>query len=200
MPAGVNSSSAIAVNSALSVTPNVARGLGLGADPPGARSSSNLSEGRLVRIYAGQLFDPDTLQLLPRCVVTVSHDSGLVLDVRPYSDQQLEADKVDFADTNAVVDLRSATVLPGLVDAHVHSECFLRLRGHLSIPRRAVGSIAERVHGTMYDVRVLTVHGAGRLAVSWRFLDQPESNRLSRAVRPASALQQQRVWRPNLES
>ncbi|RDX46801.1 hypothetical protein OH76DRAFT_1442743 [Lentinus brumalis] len=72
---------------------------------------------RLVKIYAGKLFDPDTLQLLPQRVVTVSQDSGLILDVRPYAGD--EAQDVDFAGEDAV-DLRAATVLPGLVDLHVH--------------------------------------------------------------------------------
>lgn len=102
-------------------------------------TEGRLSKERLVRIYAGKLFDPDTLQLLPSRVLTVSQHSGLILDVRPYTPQQL-AD-VDFAgpsdggdgDGHAVhdhherqhenVDLTRATVLPGLVDAHVHCEC-----------------------------------------------------------------------------
>ncbi|KAH9926465.1 uncharacterized protein B0H18DRAFT_1085040 [Fomitopsis serialis] len=70
-----------------------------------------------MRIYAGKLFDPYTLELLPRRVITTSADSGLVLDVQPY-DAAGEAG-VDFADP-AMVDLREATVLPGFVDAHIH--------------------------------------------------------------------------------
>lgn len=74
---------------------------------------------RTMKIYAGKLFDPYTLALLPQRVITTSPESGLVLGVAPYS----TADEagVDFAD-EAVVDLRQATVLPGLVDAHVHRE------------------------------------------------------------------------------
>ncbi|KAI0652579.1 hypothetical protein C8Q79DRAFT_898223 [Trametes meyenii] len=64
------------------------------------------------------LFDPETLQLQPRRVVTVSQLSGLVLDVQPYSERDVRS--VDFSDENTVVDLRDATVLPGFVDAHVH--------------------------------------------------------------------------------
>lgn len=76
--------------------------------------------GRLVRIYAGKLFDPHVLQLLPQCVVTVSEQLGLVVDVRSYAEQ--EANAVDFARDETAIDLRKATVLPGFVDAHVHSE------------------------------------------------------------------------------
>lgn len=72
-----------------------------------------------MKIYAGKLYDPYTLALLPQRVITTSAESGLVLDVAPYSAED-EAG-VDFADP-AVVDLRQATVLPGFVDAHVHRE------------------------------------------------------------------------------
>ncbi|PIL31293.1 hypothetical protein GSI_05991 [Ganoderma sinense ZZ0214-1] len=74
--------------------------------------------GRLVRIYAGKLFDPHALQLLPQRVVTVSEALGLVVDVRPYAEG--EASAVDFARDETAIDLRDATVLPGFVDAHVH--------------------------------------------------------------------------------
>ena len=77
---------------------------------------------RLVRVYAGKLFDPYALKLLPRRVVTVSQARGLVLDVQPYTDQELGG--ADFSGAHAV-DLSEATVLPGFVDAHVHSESVL---------------------------------------------------------------------------
>ena len=70
-----------------------------------------------MQIYAGKLFDPYTLALLPQQLITTSAESGLVLDVTPYNASH-EAD-TDFADP-AVVDLRQATLLPGFVDAHVH--------------------------------------------------------------------------------
>ncbi|KZT03501.1 uncharacterized protein LAESUDRAFT_659678 [Laetiporus sulphureus 93-53] len=68
-----------------------------------------------MQIYAGKLFDPYTLQLLENQVITVSPESGLVLDVQPFS----------ITNTNDLsgpqcIDLRHATVLPGFVDAHVH--------------------------------------------------------------------------------
>ncbi|KAI0355152.1 hypothetical protein OH77DRAFT_1403522 [Trametes cingulata] len=75
------------------------------------------SPERVIRIYAGKLFDPQTLELQPHRVVTVSPSSGLVLDVKPYSAEELE--DIAFTDENHV-DLRHATVLPGFVDAHVH--------------------------------------------------------------------------------
>ncbi|KAI0673847.1 hypothetical protein C8Q78DRAFT_1068083 [Trametes maxima] len=90
------------------------------ATPGAGRSSSPRAGGseRVMKIYAGSLFDPETLQLQPRRVVTVSQLSGLVLDVQPYSERDVR--RVDFSDENETVDLRDATVLPGFVDAHVH--------------------------------------------------------------------------------
>ncbi|KAI0658376.1 hypothetical protein C8Q70DRAFT_917802 [Cubamyces menziesii] len=86
----------------------------MATDPP----TANAAQERVIRIYAGQLFDPESLQLQPRQKITVSQDSGLILDVQPYS--ATEENEVDFADTDTVVDQRDATVLPGFVDTHVH--------------------------------------------------------------------------------
>ena len=84
------------------------------------RPASGVTPGeQLVKIYAGKLFDPDTLQFLPQRMVTVARNAGLVLDVQPWTAEQLR--DVDFEDANTV-DLRDATVLPGFVDAHVHRE------------------------------------------------------------------------------
>ncbi|KAH9842337.1 uncharacterized protein C8Q71DRAFT_732425 [Rhodofomes roseus] len=68
-----------------------------------------------VKIYAGKLFDSINLQLLENRVISVSPDSGLVLDVSSFSRE----DRIAWDDPQ-VVDLRHATVLPGLVDVHVH--------------------------------------------------------------------------------
>ncbi|OBZ78983.1 hypothetical protein A0H81_01314 [Grifola frondosa] len=70
-----------------------------------------------MKIYAGRLFDPYTLLLAPNRVITVDQDAGLVVDVQPFS--EMEERGVDFS-AEGVVDLRSETVLPGFVDAHVH--------------------------------------------------------------------------------
>ncbi|OSD00879.1 hypothetical protein PYCCODRAFT_1413611 [Trametes coccinea BRFM310] len=72
---------------------------------------------RTIRIYAGKLYDPESLQLLPQRVISVSPRLGLVLDIQSYSAK--ETDEVDFTHEDEV-DLRDATVLPGFVDTHVH--------------------------------------------------------------------------------
>ena len=98
----------------------------LGRTTPGGlgRVGDGDEDNGAVKIYAGKLFDPYTLQLLPQRVVTVSPASGLVVDVREWTAEELQ--KVNFADEEGVVDLRGLTVLPGFVDAHVHSESSVR--------------------------------------------------------------------------
>jgi imidazolonepropionase-like amidohydrolase len=75
----------------------------------------------VIKIYAGKLFDPYTLELLENRVITVSEDSGLIVDVQPFSDLDYCLDSINAKN----VDLRELTVLPGFVDAHVH--CMLEL-------------------------------------------------------------------------
>ncbi|KAF7377432.1 Amidohydro-rel domain-containing protein [Mycena sanguinolenta] len=63
-------------------------------------------------IAAGQLFDPYLLQLVPNQLITVSQDTGLVLDVCSFSSSsELPPETID---------LRHLTVVPGFVDVHVH--------------------------------------------------------------------------------
>ncbi|KAI0066404.1 hypothetical protein BV25DRAFT_1878246 [Artomyces pyxidatus] len=76
---------------------------------------------RTVTIYAGKLFDSEQGALLSARVLTVSPSSGLILDVQPYEPDQIERSAAAlFADPKAAIDLRSQTLLPGLVDTHVH--------------------------------------------------------------------------------
>ncbi|KAJ6482559.1 hypothetical protein C8R45DRAFT_904822 [Mycena sanguinolenta] len=64
------------------------------------------------RIAAGQLFDPYLLQLVPNQLITVSQETGLVLDVCSFgSSSELPPETID---------LRHLTVVPGFVDVHVH--------------------------------------------------------------------------------
>ncbi|ETW86701.1 hypothetical protein HETIRDRAFT_456627 [Heterobasidion irregulare TC 32-1] len=93
-----------------------------------ARSSSNGGDDRgLFRIYAGRLFDPDSLALLANQLIAVSPSSGLVISVRPFDPARVpfgpDAKPGPSEDPRAI-DLRRCTVLPGFVDAHVH--LFLR--------------------------------------------------------------------------
>ncbi|KAI0320062.1 hypothetical protein OF83DRAFT_1053830 [Amylostereum chailletii] len=82
-------------------------------------------DGNIVQIYAGQLFDSEERRLLARRVLSVSRASGLIVDMRTYEEE--EAQRVfggiggeDGEAGRGTVDLRRETVLPGLVDAHVH--------------------------------------------------------------------------------
>lgn len=75
-----------------------------------------------MKIYAGKMFNVYSLELLENRVITVSPDSGLILDVKPYT--QSEAATANFADPQTI-DLRNTTVLPGFVDVHVHCEYYV---------------------------------------------------------------------------
>lgn len=89
---------------------------------------SNLNETSVhdgpnfVKIYAGRLFDSEQEQLVEHRVITVSPESGLIVDVQTYEAKTIETG-VDFSDKSNI-DLRSVTVLPGFVDCHVHSKLF----------------------------------------------------------------------------
>ncbi|KAI0053416.1 hypothetical protein FA95DRAFT_1579522 [Auriscalpium vulgare] len=75
---------------------------------------------RIIKIYAGKLFDSESREFLLRRVITVSEDSGLIVDVDSYDAVEVEAAAARiFADAK-FFDLRAQTVLPGFVDAHVH--------------------------------------------------------------------------------
>jgi hypothetical protein len=77
-------------------------------------------------ILAGRLFDPYAKKLVKDQLVRVSSASGLILDVRPFAEEDVAV--LDLASPD-VLDLRGLTVLPGLVDVHVHRASALRLRG-----------------------------------------------------------------------
>ncbi|TFK56901.1 hypothetical protein OE88DRAFT_1730336 [Heliocybe sulcata] len=77
-------------------------------------------EERVKRILAGRVFDPYTLGFHENQLITVSEDSGLILDVRPFTENDWEDIQRRHARDKSIVDLRGQTVLPGFVDAHVH--------------------------------------------------------------------------------
>ena len=77
-------------------------------------------DSSLVNIYAGKLFDSENERLLDHRVITISPQSGLIVDVQTYDPKHVDVG-VDFSNTSNI-DLRSLTVLPGFVDCHVHSK------------------------------------------------------------------------------
>src|SRR5258708_525934 len=64
-----------------------------------------------VAIRAGRLFDPRTGTILSNQVIVIQGDR--IADVGP-------ADRVKIPTGARVIDLGGATVLPGLIDRHVH--------------------------------------------------------------------------------
>src|SRR5712691_11327900 len=67
--------------------------------------------GQLVAVRAGRLFDPKSGTNLPNQVVLIRGDR--ITDVGP-------AGRVQIPAGAKVIDLSKATVLPGLIDGHVH--------------------------------------------------------------------------------
>ena len=104
----------IASASLLAATP---RTLWNGATPnppqfgPDRSVESRSAAGRLIAIRAGRLFDPGEGRLLTDQVVLVQ--GNRIVDVGP-------ADRVKVPADTQLIDLRQATVLPGLIDAHTH--------------------------------------------------------------------------------
>ena len=83
------------------------------------------------KIFAGKLYDSQSQRLLPRQLITVSSDTGLILSVGNYNEADERALDVILSttrDTQDVIDLRKCTVMPGFVDAHVHRKwSFVRM-------------------------------------------------------------------------
>src|SRR5439155_22137635 len=76
------------------------------------RLSSQTSQGsQLVAVRAGRMFDPKSGANLPNQVVLIRGD--WITDVGPAARVQIPAGA-------RVIDLSQATVLPGLIDGHVH--------------------------------------------------------------------------------
>src|SRR6202045_3422605 len=69
------------------------------------------AQGQVTAVRAGKMFDPKSGANLTNQVVLITGDK--VTDVGP-------ADKVKIPAGAKVVDLSNATVLPGLIDGHVH--------------------------------------------------------------------------------
>lgn len=112
--------------------------------------------GTTMKIVAGKLFDSYTGDLLENQLITISPDSGLILNVQKYEDKQewFEEKGIDLED-NSVVDLRGQTVLPGLVDTHVHM--FLHSYSETSWTDQVTReSLAERtIRATVHARRTL---------------------------------------------
>lgn len=106
--------------------------------PPPSRTQADAPPRTIYRIVAGQLFDPVARVLLQQQVITVDADAGIILAVEPVGTapstaqtlaalaQKLHASAMrEWASAPAQVvelDMRGMTLLPGLVDVHVHRE------------------------------------------------------------------------------
>jgi hypothetical protein len=76
-----------------------------------------MSETKLLGILAGKLFDSQERRMLRDQVILIDQDVGVILDVLNFGDfKELHGNdtKIDF------MDLGHLTLIPGLVDVHVH--------------------------------------------------------------------------------
>jgi cytosine/adenosine deaminase-related metal-dependent hydrolase len=88
---------------------------------------------KTLTVLAGTLFDPESLQLVPNQAISICPETGEILDVQAITSDLLANLHPSVTDT---LDLRHLTILPGFVDAHVHSEL---LHAY---------NVRERVHST----------------------------------------------------
>jgi imidazolonepropionase-like amidohydrolase len=82
----------------------------------GATSQSDAPKVRVYKIRTGQVFDPIARVMLPRQVIWVDRDTGIVIRLG----EEGEALRSEFELEVTDVDLTNLTVLPGFVDVHVH--------------------------------------------------------------------------------
>jgi len=105
------------------------------------RNASKVPKSRRVyQIYVSQLFDSVRRELVQKQVIWVDRDRGLILDVCDWEEADawtgsLYNQEIEVEVTK--IDLRGLTVLPGLVDVHVHCEylSFLPTRNLFCISR-----------------------------------------------------------------
>lgn len=78
-----------------------------------------------VKILPGKLFDSQERRFLDNQVITVCPTRGIITEVRKVGlkEQEILLQSVD----EDVIDLRHHFVLPGFVDAHVHSKQYIFL-------------------------------------------------------------------------
>lgn len=83
------------------------------------------SEGKLVTILAGRLFDSEERIFRTDQALVVDPRAGIIVDVRPINQDdiqklfELKLESANLMEGN-IIDLRKQTVLPGFVDVHVH--------------------------------------------------------------------------------
>ena len=88
-----------------------------GADnSSGATSQSDVAKIRVYKIRTGQVFDPIARVMLPRQVIWVDRETGIIIRLG----EEGEAFRSEFEVEVTDVDLTKLTVLPGFVDVHVH--------------------------------------------------------------------------------
>ena len=79
------------------------------------------SSEKTITILAGKVFDPFTLSFATKQAIYVSPEDGLIISVKSCTEDDFKSIRASVG-SDELVDLTSATVLPGFVDTHVHRE------------------------------------------------------------------------------
>jgi len=107
-----------------------------------------------IHIFAGKLFNSETLELMSYPLVAISEASGLIVSVRTYDPLRIQQDASNVFSDPRNIDLRAHTVFPGLVDVHVHCTCrppFLRpaiLQQAITLTARPIHAAPLALHNT----------------------------------------------------
>jgi hypothetical protein len=78
------------------------------------------------KTFTGKPFNPYSLELLDKHIITVSEESWLIVDVWVFSDEDYCLDGMKAK----VIDTGKLTVLPGFIDVHVHCMLAPTIRDH----------------------------------------------------------------------
>ncbi|KAG7100221.1 hypothetical protein E1B28_001996 [Marasmius oreades] len=123
----------------------------LPTDSEESKMNTIISTNTKIRIIAGKLFNSDTLTFSEQQVIVVDGESGLIIDVHGWSQQDEDEASIP------TVDLRGKTVLPGFVDVHVH----MFLHSYAETPwddQLTKESLAERtIRATVHAKKTLMV-------------------------------------------
>src|ERR1700733_11907503 len=108
---------------------------------------------RVVAVRAGRLFDSKTGQMLTKQIVVISGDR--IVEVGPEGEVKIPAGA-------EVIDLRQATVLPGLIDAHTHMFNARKPDGSTEAAMLlAVQNVQNNLRAGFTAARDMSTHGNG---------------------------------------
>lgn len=94
------------------------------APPPSVTSTPAVLNLNVYHILAGKLFDSRARKLVTQQCITVDKDSGVILKVQDVADFWSASERGAWLKDGVkeeILNCSDLTILPGFVDAHVHS-------------------------------------------------------------------------------